>query len=346
MHCRLACAALLGAVLACTALALARGASALPLCNTGQIVKAADPTLSAPSPANPGSTITSSGGSWTSCGEALTGFYKEWLRDGTVVSGPTFVASSPASFTYVVQAADAGHIDPLGRAALQRRRLLQRLRVERERGRARRADLAAASTASGGPAAARAVVFRRGFRLHGDRRFRERGQPAVHGQPARRLIRDLALWKSTAGVYSESTAQPLLGSITGATSSFGLGLAARRCYTVDKHHTAHDSITRVVVWKFHQKAPLVCHVPRDRGAFVGSRLVLLRRRWAPPGGLGQSRQRLVVHVERQPYRGALLPPARQDRQLHPQVGLPLELLPANRALGERKRRLGCKVTGR
>ena len=56
--------------------------------------------------------------------------------------------------------------------------------------------------------------------------------------------------------------------------------------------------------------------------------------------------RLVVHVERQPDGRALLPPARQDRQLHPQVGLPREPLPANRGLGERKRRLGCQVTRR
>jgi hypothetical protein len=57
----------------------------------------------------------------------------------------------------------------------------------------------------------------------------------------------------SAGVYTESAAQSLLAGITGATSSFGLGVASRRCYTVDKYRTAHDFITRVVVWRFHHK---------------------------------------------------------------------------------------------
>jgi hypothetical protein len=64
---------------------------------------------------------------------------------------------------------------------------------------------------------------------------------------------EISPYGGTAGVYSESTAQALLGSITGATGGFSLGLAARRCYTVDKHKTAHDFITRLVVWRFHHK---------------------------------------------------------------------------------------------
>jgi len=64
---------------------------------------------------------------------------------------------------------------------------------------------------------------------------------------------EISPYGGNAGVYTESTAQPLLGSITGATSSFSFGVAARRCYTVDKHRTAHDVITRVVVWRFHHK---------------------------------------------------------------------------------------------
>ena len=104
MQRRLACAALVATALACTALALARTGSAVPLCTVGQIVKTADPALSAPSPTYAGNTITSSGGSWSSCGVSVTGFYKEWLRDGTVVSGPTWVAGSPGPFTYVAQA--------------------------------------------------------------------------------------------------------------------------------------------------------------------------------------------------------------------------------------------------
>ena len=95
MQRRLACAALVAAALACSTLALARTASAVPLCTVGQIVKTADPALSAPSPTYAGNTITSSGGSWTSCGVSISGFYTEWLRDGAVVSGPTWVAGRP-----------------------------------------------------------------------------------------------------------------------------------------------------------------------------------------------------------------------------------------------------------
>ena len=40
---------------------------------------------------------------------SLTGFYKEWLRDGVVIEGPTWVAGSPGDFTYIAQEADANH---------------------------------------------------------------------------------------------------------------------------------------------------------------------------------------------------------------------------------------------
>src|SRR4051794_27631496 len=112
MQRRLACAGLVGAVLlgaAFAALALARTASAVPLCFAGQLTKTADPTLSAPSPTYPGDTITSSAGSWTSCGQSISGFYTEWLRDGFVFSGPTWVAGQPGPFSYVAQAGDVGH---------------------------------------------------------------------------------------------------------------------------------------------------------------------------------------------------------------------------------------------
>jgi len=268
MHCRLACAALLGAVLACTALALARGASALPLCNTGQIVKAADPTLSAPNPTNPGSTITSSGGSWTSCGEAFTGFYKEWLRDGAIVSGPTFVASSPTSFTYVVQAADAGH--SIRSAVLPCN-----------------ADGCYSSYASSanaivpvapispppppppaGPPPPTQLYFDEGV----DYSVTDEFGNLISRQSLDNLpdgSYEISPYGGTAGVYSESTAQPLLGSITSATGGFSLGLAARRCYTVDKHKTAHDVITRVVVWRFHHKVHWCARYPAiDDGALT------------------------------------------------------------------------------
>jgi hypothetical protein len=86
-----------------------RAAAASPQCRYGEITLNVPPTLSAPNPTYPGDTITSSGGSWTSCGVPFTRFYKEWLRDGVVFSGPDEVAGAPASFTYTVQAADVGH---------------------------------------------------------------------------------------------------------------------------------------------------------------------------------------------------------------------------------------------
>jgi hypothetical protein len=80
---------------------------------------------------------------------------------------------------------------------------------------------------------------------------------------------EISPYGGTAGVYSETTAQPLLGSITGATGGFSLGLAARRCYTVDKHKTAHDFITRLVVWRFHHKVHWCATYPAiDDGSLV------------------------------------------------------------------------------
>src|SRR5690348_17753610 len=102
-------AAVLGVVAAVLVIAGGARSSPGPLCPLGAIGKVADPVLSAPSPTYPGSTVTSSGGSWTSCAEPFSGFYAEWLRDGAVISGPTFVQSQPTSFSYVVQAADVGH---------------------------------------------------------------------------------------------------------------------------------------------------------------------------------------------------------------------------------------------
>jgi hypothetical protein len=79
-------------------------------CWYGAITLSSPPLLSAPDPAHVGDTITSSGGGWATCGgEAINGFNKEWLRDGTVISGPDWVDGWPGSFTYTVQAADVGH---------------------------------------------------------------------------------------------------------------------------------------------------------------------------------------------------------------------------------------------
>jgi hypothetical protein len=81
-----------------------------PDCLYGEITLNVAPALTAPDPIYPGGTVTSSGGSWTSCGAPFSRFYKEWLRDGVVVSGPDEVAGAPAGFTYTVQAADVGHV--------------------------------------------------------------------------------------------------------------------------------------------------------------------------------------------------------------------------------------------
>jgi hypothetical protein len=97
------------AIAAAPALAGSTRANASPQCNYGEITLNVAPVLSAPNPTHPGDTITSSGGSWTSCGVPFSGFYKEWLRDGVVFSGPTFVSGNPTSFTYIAQQADVGH---------------------------------------------------------------------------------------------------------------------------------------------------------------------------------------------------------------------------------------------
>lgn len=39
----------------------------------------------------------------------FNGFYEEWLRDGVVVEGPTWVLGAPASFAHIIQSADEGH---------------------------------------------------------------------------------------------------------------------------------------------------------------------------------------------------------------------------------------------
>ena len=102
-------AGLATAIAAAPALAGTTSAAGSPQCNYGEITLNVPPVLTAPNPTRPGDTITSSGGSWTSCGVPFSGFYKEWLRDGAVFSGPTFVSGSPASFTYTAQAGDVGH---------------------------------------------------------------------------------------------------------------------------------------------------------------------------------------------------------------------------------------------
>jgi hypothetical protein len=70
-------------------------AGATPNIGAGQIVLNSAPALTATAP-----TITSSAGNW-SCGQcSFTGYYREWLRSGVVVSGPTWVAGSPNGVSF------------------------------------------------------------------------------------------------------------------------------------------------------------------------------------------------------------------------------------------------------
>jgi hypothetical protein len=255
MHRRLACAALVGAVFLSAALALARGraAYAIPLCPVGQIVKTADPALSAPSPTYAGNTITSSGGSWSSCGVTISGFYAEWLRDGSVISGPSWVAGSPGSFRYVAQAADVGR--KVTSAVLP-------CNAEGCYGSYATSSNAVVPVSAPppppppppppSPPPPTQLYFDEGF----DYSVTDESGNLLSRQSMDNLpdgSYEISPYGGNAGVYSESAARPVLDSITGATSSISLGVSGRRCYTIDKHRTAHDSLTRVVVWKFHHK---------------------------------------------------------------------------------------------
>src|SRR5262245_6606040 len=76
-------------------------AAAGPACEPGEITLDSPPTLTANPP-----NINSTGGSWEKCGSWWTGYYVEWLRNGVVISGPTWVPDSPGPFSYRVQQAD------------------------------------------------------------------------------------------------------------------------------------------------------------------------------------------------------------------------------------------------
>jgi hypothetical protein len=256
MHRRLARTALVGAVFVgamLAALTLAGAAAAVPLCTVGQIVKTADPTLSAPSPTYAGNTITSSGGSWTPCGASISGFYKEWLRDGAVFSGPTWVAGAPGPFTYVAQSGDVGHV--LTSAVLP-------CNAEGCYG------SYVPSTNAVVPASPPSVVppppppppatapppmqlyFDEGVDYSATDTYGNVLQQSLDNLPDGSY--EISQYGGTAGAYSEGTAQPLLDTITtGGINLFSLAVAGRRCYGVDKHRTAHDAITGRVVWRFH-----------------------------------------------------------------------------------------------
>lgn len=249
------CAALAGLLAVTASLVFAGAARPLPSCNLGQITKVGDPSLSAPSPTYPGNTITSSGGSWSSCAESFTGFYAEWLRDGVVVGGPTFVASSPGSFSYVAQAADVGHSIRSG---------IQPCNADGCYGSYALSSNAIVPAASpppppppppppSSPPPPEQLYFDEGFRYSVmDGSGTPLSQQSMDNIPDGSY--EISPYGGSAGVYTASTAQPLLDVVTGTGSStFSFGVAARRCYEVDKYRTAHDFITRVVVWRYHHK---------------------------------------------------------------------------------------------
>src|SRR4051794_32394410 len=69
-------------------------------CWYGAITLSSPPLLSAPNPAHPGDTITSTGGGWATCGgEPFTGFFKEWVAGGRGGRGPRWGGGGPGGFT-------------------------------------------------------------------------------------------------------------------------------------------------------------------------------------------------------------------------------------------------------
>lgn len=86
---------------------IAAGAS--PNCNYGEITLSSSPSVSLPSPSYVGNPMNSTGGGWAVCGGApFTGYYTEWLRNGAVINGPTWVTGTPANFSYTITSADGG----------------------------------------------------------------------------------------------------------------------------------------------------------------------------------------------------------------------------------------------
>jgi RHS repeat-associated protein len=71
-----------------------------PPCTFGVVTNTGPPTLSAPNPTFAGNTITSTPGTWSLCGDTITGYHYEWLRNGVVITG------APDSASYTVQTAD------------------------------------------------------------------------------------------------------------------------------------------------------------------------------------------------------------------------------------------------
>src|SRR5436190_20389228 len=69
-------------------------------CFTAPPSNTTPPTISGPSPAYVGDTLTTGAGSWFSCNEAISAFYYQWLRNGVAIPGATGSA-------YTIQAGNA-----------------------------------------------------------------------------------------------------------------------------------------------------------------------------------------------------------------------------------------------
>ena len=80
--------------------------AALPMCAIGAITITGAPYLSAPSPTLHRAARSLHGRQVHLLRRAVTGFYREWLRNGAVVSGPTWTTGG--NFAYGVGAADVG----------------------------------------------------------------------------------------------------------------------------------------------------------------------------------------------------------------------------------------------
>lgn len=73
------------------------------MCPVGVPTNTALPQVSGPNPAYVGSALSTTNGGWFSCNESITGYNYEWLRGGTVVSGPSTVPG------YTAVTADDGY---------------------------------------------------------------------------------------------------------------------------------------------------------------------------------------------------------------------------------------------
>jgi hypothetical protein len=102
---------LVGSLMALCGTAISGTVPRSPDCNAGEILLNGSPVLSLPQhPSYAGNAISSTGGAWSICGGgSFTGYYAEWLRDGTVISGPNWTLGPPGTFSHTIVSADGNH---------------------------------------------------------------------------------------------------------------------------------------------------------------------------------------------------------------------------------------------